>query len=108
MAEELTGTEAFNLVLREAIDSGVNAEKMRLRANELEHQTRTDREDRERAYSRLNDFERQKKEALPKLKALWEAADAISKSTVENYGELRVILAHALREASDHCDQLPF
>lgn len=63
------------------------------------------------ANSRAVDLEQNAEAALPKLRELWEAADAIAKLRKARKpipADKWAWLAKALAGASSHCDQIPF
>lgn len=107
---DLDGQDAFDRLLETALDSRVD---VRLARDErdvaLQAQRAADKLAAQRL-DRIDELEREKKIALPKLSALWIAADqlrAAAASGTAMRAELDT-LNTALAEAGHYCDQLPF
>lgn len=110
MSGDLTGEDAFNRLLEVALESRVqvrHAEEARDRAQRLQN-------DAERmAQGRLDNINKlvlEKAAALPKLSALWIAADRLRLRVANNGETLDAVeeLNAALAAACEACDQIPF
>jgi hypothetical protein len=113
---DLSGEDAFDKVLEAALDAHHNARH----AVDLQHAAKAMASAAERhadrARGEVERLEREKKNGLPKLRELWDAAKAVSDFRTTNVNDDTVVLANdlmvrlrsALDAAADFCDQIPF
>jgi hypothetical protein len=111
---DLSGEDAFDKVLEAALDAHHNARH----AVDLQHAAQAvasaAERDADRHRANAARLEQEKKNGLPKLSELWNAATAVSdlrttSADVENSAkDVMNRLRIALDAAADFCDQIPF
>lgn len=112
---DIDGMDAFNRVLDEMIDAKVAEREARSQLSEAVSATRSAIQEASSAKDRYAAIDLRTKESLPKLKELYEAADAIpplvgSSGTVLTVDHPAIErLKLALKGARDYCDvDIPF
>jgi chromosome segregation ATPase len=107
MADELDGVIAFTEVLDRLVDAEKRAAVFTHEINDLRSRLQGKENDRARVQRERDQLQVERNGNLPKLAALWQAADTLlltlSTSTADT-----TALRKALDNANDACDQIPF
>ncbi len=110
---DLNGEDAFAKVLSELIDVSYQMRGSDQKNSEAQSRVRDLEADLEKARRAKAHVEHESAMALPKLKELYEAADALAKyasdSASPGMADLSDRVTKALKAARHHCDQeIPF